>query len=445
MDGSDPALRRIPSVDRLADQAGDRGLPRPLRVALARQAAQEARRQDEPPRPEGILEAYRDRVEQLAALRLQPVVNATGIVLHTNLGRAPLSSRALDRLRLAAEGYANLEFDLIGGRRGRRGIYAERCLSVLVGAADSLVVNNCAAALLLVLHHAAARARPEAIVSRGDMVQIGGGFRIPDILEASGAEVREVGTANRTGLEDYRKAVTSRTGVILRVHRSNFRMEGFVSTPALEELAALGRNAGVPLVYDQGCGAMDDSGPDDEIPPVKALAQGASLVCFSGDKLFGGPQAGLICGRAEAVGALRRLPVSRALRPGKLELAALEATLEERLEGGATLPVEQCLSRSVEELRERAQRIAARAPAVPVLVESSQAETGGGTRPALPLPSVALRLELSDPSPKELARRFRHADPPVIGYATGNRFHLDLRTVLPSQDGDLVRILGEIL
>ena len=444
MAGTDSSRRSIPSVDRLVSGAVARGLPRPLLVSLAREVTGEARDSGAMPHPARLVEDLQDRVDALARMRLQPVVNATGIVLHTNLGRAPLSPGALAALQRIAPGYSNLEYDLTRGTRGRRGTYAETCLSSLVGSEDALVVNNCAAALFLILHQSVRSSRPEVIVSRGDMVQIGGGFRIPEILASSGAVMREVGTTNRTSLDDYRRSITPGTGILLRVHRSNFRMEGFVESPSLSSLADLAGETGVALVYDQGTGAMEDIGVKDEMLPARALECGAALVCFSGDKLFGGPQAGLICGDADRIGTLRTNPVQRALRPDKLTIAAMEATLEDRLTASPTLPVAGSLAVTTAELRKRAGRIAGHVPDAPILIESSLAETGGGTRPGIPIPSVSLRIETDEIRPERMADRFRRTSPPVIGCVNGDRFHLDLRTVRQEEDGILARLLQDM-
>ena len=449
-------FRKIPSVDRLLRDFGPCDLPHPLMVSLARDLTSKARQTGNPPASyEAVLECLRQRVDALRSSRLQPVINATGIVLHTNLGRAPLSPEAVRLMSEVAAGYCNLEFDLVEGSRSRRGGYVEKCFALLTGSSGVAVVNNCAAALFLVLHQFVQEAKPEALVSRGDLVQIGGGFRIPEILSASGAVLREVGTTNRTTLADFKSAVTERTGLILRVHRSNFYMEGFVKEPNLEELAELGRRFGVPLVYDQGSGAMADtttiSGVGKETTPGQALDSGANLVCFSADKLFGGPQAGLICGSADRIETLKKNPLYRALRPDKLALGVLQTTAEAYLESLSgkqipEVPVWQCLSATPETLSKRGQKIIEQlGPSrLEIHLEKTFVETGGGALPRSRIPSVALKIRMTGRRPQEIADQLRRMKPPAIGYVADNRLCLDLRTVFPSQDDILTHHLAAL-
>ena len=456
MSRSQRDLRKIPSVDRLLRDFGPSDLPRPLMAALARDLTGEARQAGKPPATdEAMLECLRQRVDALRLSRLQPVVNATGIVLHTNLGRAPLSSEAVRLTSEAAAGYCNLEFDLAEGFRSRRGGYVEKCFALLTESSGAAVVNNCAAALFLVLHQFVQEAKPEALVSRGDLVQIGGGFRIPEILAASGAVLREVGTTNRTTPADFKSALTDRTGLILRVHRSNFYMEGFVEEPKLAELAGLGRRFGVPLVYDQGSGAMADTatipGAGKETTPGQALELGADLVCFSADKLFGGPQAGVICGSANRIETLKKNPLYRALRPDKLALSALQTSAEvylKRLSGKPIpqVPIWQQLSATPETLSKRVQKIIEqlRPSRLEIQLEKTFVETGGGALPRSRIPSVALKIRMPGRRPQELARQLRRMKPPVIGYVADNRLCLDLRAVFPAQDNILARHLAAL-
>lgn len=449
-------FRKIPSVDRLLRDFGPCDLPHPLMVSLARELTSDTRQAGNPPATyEAMLECLRQRVDALRSSRLQQVVNATGIVLHTNLGRAPLSPEAVRLMSEVAAGYCNLEFDLVEGSRSRRGGYVEKCFALLTRSSGVAVVNNCAAALFLVLHQFVQEAKPEALVSRGDLVQIGGGFRIPEILSASGAVLREVGTTNRTTLADFKNAITKRTGLILRVHRSNFYMEGFVKEPSLAELAELGRRFGVPLVYDQGSGAMAsittilDNGK--ETTPGQALDWGASLVCFSADKLFGGPQAGLICGSADRIGTLKKNPLYRALRPDKLALSALQTTAEAYLRrpSGKQIPevaVWQRLSATPETLSKRGQKIIEQlCPSrLEIQLEKTFVETGGGALPRSRIPSVALKIRMQGSRPQELAAQLRQMKPPVIGYVADNRLCLDLCAVFPYQDKILARHLAAL-
>ncbi len=448
------SLREIPSVDRLLRDIGPNVLPRPLIADLARDLTGEARQTGQAPVYAEMLRRLRQRVEVLSLSRLQPVVNATGIALHTNLGRAPLSSEAVHSLSEMAGSYCNLEFDLAEGARGRRGRYVEKCVALLAGSSGAAIVNNCAAALFLVLHQSVRESKPEAVISRGDLVQIGGGFRIPEILSSSGAAMREVGTTNRTTLADFEDAITNRTGLILRVHRSNFYMEGFVAEPSLAALADLGRRAGVPVLYDQGSGAMTDtaaiSGADKETMPGEALASGADLVCFSADKLFGGPQAGLICGRADRMERLKKNPLYRALRSDKLALSALQATAEAYLHnrpGGQALPsvpVWQCLSADLAALAKRGQKIIEqlRGNCLEIQLAETAAEAGGGTLPRCQMPSIGLKVRMQAHRPQEIAARLRRMAPPIIGYVTNDWLCLDLRAVFPSQDNILIRHLA---
>ena len=444
MGGRAHEFRKIPSVDQLLNDLGAAELARPLIAELARDLTRELRQTGVVASYPEILARLRSQVDGLSRSRLQPVINATGICLHTNLGRAPLAEPAVRKLAEVVGGYCNLEYDPVQGSRSRRGEYAELCLKILTGSQAVIVVNNCAAALLLILHQTVREGKPEAVISRGDLVQIGGGFRIPDILRASGAVMREVGTTNRTTLADYRNALNPQTGMILRIHRSNFYMEGFVEIPALKELAGLGAELAVPVVFDQGSGAMlppaGRSLQKEETTPPQALADGVQLTCFSGDKLFGGPQAGIVAGDAARISALRHNPLYRALRPDKLTLAALETTVETYLNTAKNrapeLPALTALGADVAPLQERGRRILAQVPtdALPIELEDTLVETGGGTMPRTKIPSVALAVATERETPVELARFCRLSKPPVVGYVAKNRFYLDLRTVFPDQD-----------
>ena len=393
-------------------------------------------------------------VEEAAALRLAAaarpsltrVINATGVVLHTNLGRAPLAAAAIARIAELAAGYTNLEYDLAAGRRGRRDVHAERLLVTLTGAEAAVVVNNNAAATMLVLA-ALARGR-EAIVSRGELVEIGGGFRVPDVMAQSGTVLREVGTTNRTRAADYAAAISDKTAVILRVHPSNFRIDGFTERPALEDLVTLGRRFGVPVVEDLGSGWFADGEaapgiPADE-PDVRASVRaGADVVMFSGDKLLGGPQAGIIAGRAEVVGVIRRHPLMRALRVDKLTYAALEATLAEHVAGraAATVPAVRMLRLPDGHVRDRARALAARLLEAGWQCEvvAGASTAGGGSAPGSEIPTALLAVP-GEP-PDALAARLRAADPPVIARIHDGRLVIDLRTVEPADDERIIDAL----
>ncbi|OLF17211.1 L-seryl-tRNA(Sec) selenium transferase [Actinophytocola xanthii] len=418
--------RRIPRTDllladpRLAKAAHDLG---PALVKATVVDAQNRARAGEID-VDGIVE-HAVAALPVVASTLRPVLNATGVVVHTNLGRAPLSAAALDAVR-AAGGSTDVEFDLASGQRARRGRGALAALAEAVPAAEGVhVVNNNAAALLLCAL-ALAPAGGEIVLSRGELVEIGDGFRIPELLESTGARIREVGTTNRTTVDDYAAAIGPATGFVLKVHPSNFRVTGFTAQARVEELAALD----VPVVVDVGSGLLrPDPALPDEPDATTALREGAALVTASGDKLLGGPQAGLLLGRANLVQRLRRHPAARALRVDKLTLAALEATLR-----GPAPPVRLALDADPAALRERATRLAAdlAGRGVEVAVVDSVAVVGGGGAPGVELPSAALSL------PAELAERLRAGEPPVVGRVERGRCLLDLRTVPADADQRLL-------
>jgi L-seryl-tRNA(Ser) seleniumtransferase len=419
MDSRNP-LRDLPSVDRLladkrlrvlADEHGHELVLAAARAALAR-AREEIRAGFEQEDLPGRAIAELDR---LLAPRLRRVINGTGVVVHTNLGRAPLSEYALDRVREVGRGYSNLEYDLDAGARGSRQDHLATVLRDLTGAEAALVVNNNAAAVLLAL--AALAEGREVVVSRGELVEIGDGFRIPDVLTRSGARLIEVGTTNRTRLADYERAVREDTAAILRVHQSNFRIVGFAEQPALKDLARLADRRGLVLVDDLGSGVLDELGDE---PTVRgSLQAGAHLVTFSGDKLLGGPQAGIVVGRADLVERLRRHPLQRAVRADKLTLAALEGTLASYRRREET-PVMGMLEEPAEVVRARAERLAA---ATGGQVEESVARAGGGALPLAEIPSYACALE------EELAAPLRSAEPPVVGIVRDGVLLLDCRTI----------------
>ena len=439
---SDPR-RRLPSVTTLLDSDALRPLlaraPRPLVVDAVRAALDAARhRPDDAP---GDAAAWAAAVDRELASRerpsLRPVHNATGIVLHTNLGRAPLAAAALDAIARLASGFSNLEYDLEHGSRGSRHVHCTGLLRELTGAEDAIVVNNGAAALVLALH-ALAEDR-DVVVSRGELVEIGGSFRIPDIMRTSGARLLEVGTTNRTHFDDYRRAVSERTGAIVKVHRSNFALEGFVADVSTAELAPLAAECGVPLVHDLGSGLLlplDDVGLRGEPTAREAVSAGATLVLMSGDKLLGGPQAGIVVGRADAIERLRRNPLARALRVDKMTLAALEATLalyREPARARREIPTLRMLTAPAAELRARAdalrERLAAAGHAASVV--ESVASVGGGAFPTARIPSFALVVA---GEASALERRLRLAAQPVVGRIHDDRLLLDLRSVPPERD-----------
>ena len=415
-------LRDLPSVDELAREAGD-----PLAVDAARAVIDRARAEIQEGGDPGDLTArLREELADARQPRLRRVLNATGIVVHTNLGRAPLAEGALARVVEVGRGYSNLEYDLVRGERGSRQGHVGAVLRRLTGAEAALVVNNNAAAVLLAL--AALAEGREVVVSRGELIEIGDGFRIPDVLARSGARLVEIGTTNRTRAADYERAIGPETAVVLRVHQSNFRVVGFEERPRLEEVAEVAQRHGLPLVDDLGSGHVSAGNRlllgQEEPTARESLAAGADLVCFSGDKLLGGPQAGIVLGRADLVERLRRHPLQRALRIDKLSLAALEGTLLLHLEAPERIPVLRTLAQDTSVVRERAERLAA---ATGGEVEETVGRVGGGALPLAELPSFACALEES------LAEPLRAGEPPVVGVVRDGRLLLDCLTLTDAE------------
>jgi len=405
-------LRDLPSVDELARDVGD-----PLAVDAARTVLARAREEIRNGREPGdLVERLREELATARRPSLRRVLNATGVIVHTNLGRAPLAPEALARVLESARGYSNLELDLADGTRGSRQDHLTALVGRLTGAEAALVVNNNAAAVLLSL--AALAEGREVVVSRGELLEIGDGFRIPDVLARSGARLVEVGTTNRTRASDYERAVGPDTALLLRVHQSNFRVVGFTELPRLEELAAVARRHDLPLVDDLGSGVLGDVAGE---PSARdSLASGADLVCFSGDKLLGGPQAGIVAGRGDLVERLRRHPLQRAMRVDKLTLAALEGTLLLHLDAPSRVPVLRMLGDDAAAVRARAQRLAELTGGS---VEETVARVGGGALPLAELPSFACALDES------LAAPLRNGEPPVVGIVRDGKLLLDCRTL----------------
>lgn len=441
--------RAIPAVNKILDSLGEKAspaqidLPRPLIVDVVRQELTQIRRQRQIPDFAAIVDLVQASLEKLRASRIQPVINGTGVVIHTNLGRSPLPQGAGETLRNTASSYNNLELDITTGDRGTRGVYLERTLALLAQAEAATVVNNCAAALVLIVRHFTEK-KNEVIISRGELVQIGGGFRIGEILEASGAKLHEVGATNKTTLGDYARAIGKQTALILKVHRSNFFMSGFVESPATAEISALARKKRVPFIEDLGSGAMSATEQiglhHHEPTAAEVLKDGADLVCFSGDKLFGGPQAGIIVGKKRLIAALKSEPLFRALRCDKLVFAALQTTVDLHLnQVTSEIPALALLQIPKDELRARAAAMVTRLQGLPVKITigSATSKIGGGTLPRSILPSITLNFLPEDSSVQDFARALRHSVPPVIGYIGDGRFKLDLRTIFSHQD-DLV-------
>jgi L-seryl-tRNA(Ser) seleniumtransferase len=416
-------LRDLPSVDELLRDERLASEPHGLAVAAARVVLDHARdeiRAGGDPGP--LVDATVAELARRRAPSLRRVINATGVLVHTNLGRAPLAEAAIARVVEVAGGYSNLEYDLVRGERGSRQDHLAELLARLTGAEAALVVNNNAAAVLLAL--AALAEGREVVVSRGELIEIGDGFRIPDVLARSGARLVEVGTTNRTRASDYARAVGPDTAVLLRVHQSNFRVVGFSEQVRVSELAAVARQHEIPLVDDLGSGALAPVG--DEPTPAESLHAGADLVCFSGDKLLGGPQAGVVVGRADLVERLRRHPLQRALRADKLTLAALEGTLSLALDPSTRgeVPVLRMLHEPIERVRARAERLAA---LVGGEVEETVARVGGGALPLAEIPSAACAVE------EGLAEPLRLGQPSVVAVVRDGRTLLDCRTLTDAE------------
>jgi L-seryl-tRNA(Ser) seleniumtransferase len=447
------ARRDLPSVNALLETSGVRSLlaQHPRRVVLdaVRSAVDAARSSGDPHRTEEQwIDSITSVVRRSTQSSLRRVINATGVVLHTNLGRAPLAEVAIRAIEEAASGFSNLEYDVETGERGSRYSHCVGLLRQLTGAEDALVVNNCAAAIVLSLNTLAQR--KEVLVSRGELVEIGGSFRIPEIMARSGAKLVEVGTTNRTHDDDYRRAITPKTGAIVKVHRSNFTIEGFTSDVSVERLAFIAAEHGLPVIHDFGSGLMislDAYGLTGEPTASTAIASGATLVLMSGDKLLGGPQAGIILGASNVVAKLRKNPFARAMRVDKLTLSALEATLRLYLEPERALkeiPVLSMLSESAAEIESRAHALARtlRDGGISVEVAATKASVGGGAFPTAEIPSAALVLE---GNATELEEKLRSADPPVIGRIADGKLLLDLRGVLAREHAILCRAVLQAL
>jgi L-seryl-tRNA(Ser) seleniumtransferase len=459
-------LRQIPSVDELLLQPGlatlAKRVDRNLIVEVARAVLSHlrARIAGEPNSAvigidaASVEELITTEVERILARSLQPVINATGVILHTNLGRAPLPEAVVEEFRRTATQYSNLEYDLEAGARGKRDVHTSELLTRLTGAEAAVVVNNCAAAVLVTL---ASLARGgEVIVSRGELIEIGDGFRIPEIMEQSGAILREVGTTNRTRLADYENAVNENARVLLRVHPSNFKVTGFTDKPSLEELVALSQRSGLPLVEDLGSGCLIDLSEHGINEPTvrQSIDAGVGLVTFSGDKLLGGPQAGIIAGKKELVARVRRHPLFRALRVDKLTIAALEATLGAYLRAAwEEIPAMRMIRMTPQELKRRAENfIRELRPELPldeveIEVADGTSLAGGGSTPAQSLPSNVIRIASARYSATKLEQRLRRAPAgvSVIARVEEDRLVLDLRTVFPEQEPLLIKTLAAAL
>jgi len=461
-------LRQLPGVDELLAQPGLVDLAartdRDLVVEIARAVLSDVRARILAGSPESgqvtivalAPEALEDRiaaeVERILSRSLQPVINATGVILHTNLGRAPLPAPVLEEFRRTATQYSNLEYDLESGKRGKRDVHTAHLLKHLTGVESAVVVNNCAAAVLLVL--AALAKNGEVLVSRGELIEIGDGFRVPEIMAESGAILREIGSTNRTHLADYENAIGEKTRLILRVHPSNFKMTGFTEKPSLDELVMLGRRSGIPLVEDLGSGCLVDLSAYGVSEPTvrESIDTGVDIVMFSGDKLLGGPQAGIIAGKKELITRIRRHPLFRALRVDKLTIAALEVTLSTYLRSAwDELPAFRMMRISASEMLQRSEVfLAALRPQLPAdEIESEIAEgyslAGGGSTPTQSLPTKLLCFASVRYSAAQLEQRLRRGAFPVIARVEDGRLIVDLRTVFPEQEPVLAAALASAL
>jgi len=459
-------LRQIPSVDELLAQprlaALSKRTDRNLVVEVARAVLADLRARiagDANSTALGLSavsveELISNEVERILSRSLQPVINATGVILHTNLGRAPLPETVVDEFRRSATQYSNLEYDLEAGARGKRDVHTAELLRRLTGAEAAIVVNNCAAAVLVTL---AALARGgEVIVSRGELIEIGDGFRIPEIMEQSGAILREVGTTNRTRLADYENAINEKTRVLLRVHPSNFKVTGFTDKPSLEELVSLSQRSCLPLVEDLGSGCLVDLSEHGVSEPTvkQSVEAGVSIVMFSGDKLLGGPQAGVIAGKRELIARVRRYPLFRALRVDKLTIAALEATLGAYLRAAwDEIPTMRMIRMTPQELKRRTENfIRELRPELPldeveIEIKDGTSLAGGGSTPSQSLPTKIIRIASARYSATKLEQRLRRAPAgvSVIARVEDDRLILDLRTIFPEQEPLLIKTLAAVL
>jgi len=448
-------LRDFPSVEVLSGDAAFSSyltiLPRPLVVNTVKSVINDLKERfrngDKTIGMDNLIDGVKEELRQLSHLKMVPLINGTGIIIHTNLGRAPLPPAMLQHAIEISCGYSNLEYDVKNGRRGGRGVFVENLLASLCEAPAGTVVNNNAAALFVILNTLAMRR--EVIISRGELVQIGGGFRIPEIMVRSGVKLVEVGTTNKTSIKDYSRAITPRTKMILKVHRSNFTQTGFVEETDLKELHTLCRERELLLVHDLGSGLV--AFPNTvklayEPCVMNSVRDGADLICFSGDKLLGGPQAGLIVGNKDLISKLKKNPLYRTIRCDKLTFSLMEQVLSAYLNGTQykDLPIWQMIVTPVTDLKMRGEKIIAACSGKDIVLSACEAYLGGGTTPSQTIPSLALSLR-DKTGPNELAKRFRSYCPPIIGRVDCNDFLIDLRTIPPEKDGLLIEAIDRLL
>jgi L-seryl-tRNA(Ser) seleniumtransferase len=461
MSATVPSMRELPSIDRiLADELFrkiEARVGRDAAVRIAREAVAVVRDQLEGGSSSEnavarVLATAKATFDRESEMGFRRVINATGVIIHTNLGRSPLSAEAVAAIAERASRYCSLEFDIETGKRGRRGERAESLICELTGAEAAVIVNNCASAAFLTLKVLATG--KEVIISRGELVEIGGDFRVPDVLSESGAALREIGTTNRTKLSDYEKAISDNTGLILKVHPSNFRVIGFTAAPSNAEIAALARDGGIPFVEDAGSGALIDLtafGLGDEPLISRSIADGVDLVLFSGDKLLGGVQAGFIVGKAELVDKIRRNPMYRALRVDKLAYAAIEATLRSYARGSQfeEIPTLRMLSESAESILDRSERLVSRikdrTTGLSLEIVEGESVVGGGSAPDAKPKTWLIAIERDGRTPEELAESLRRRSMPVIGRISEEKLAVDLRTVSEDEEEVLVNAIADLV
>ena len=458
MNQSDSNRRRPPSIDSLLRKTDSYPIPRLLRKRLIQDLLRVWQQEHSLPDTDFIEAAIGSHLESIEKGHLQPVINATGVVLHTNMGRAPFHMDLCVHVNQSLIGYNSLELDLNTGKRGKRGALVEKALAVLTGSESATVVNNCASALILILSACKLTDRREVLVSRSELVQIGGGFRIPEILESAGLQLKEIGTTNRTHINDYKKSITDETALILKVHQSNFYMDGFVESASIKDLAELAKSQQIPFAVDLGSGALIHTashfGIEEEPTPESIVQKGADMVCFSGDKLMAGPQAGIIVGKETWIERLKSNPFFRALRPDKMALSALEFTVQKHLESKndpespklPDLPAYELLSQSRQNLKDRADAIlkASNCRTVDLNIIETDSEVGGGTMPRTRMASIAIEVNIQSIKPDTIARSFRECHPPVIGCVQQGSFRLNLRTIFSDQDETISACIQQI-
>ena len=433
--------RDIPSVDFLIENLDSNNIPRPLLSTLVRDELKKIRKTEKVTSRSEIIELLNKKKSDLVLSRIKPIINGTGVVIHTNLGRSPID------IPNGSGGYLNLEFDLSNGKRGDRAIYVEKCLATLLNAQAAMFVNNCAAALMLILK-ILRHDKNKVIISRGELVQIGGGFRLPEILESSGAELCEVGTTNKTTIADYEESIDSNTGLILKVHRSNFSMDGFVGSPTRKELGLLAKKKRIPLIEDLGSGALHsyDCFARADLNPRRVLKEGVDLVCFSGDKLMGGAQSGVIAGKKRLIHSLKKQPIYRAFRCDKMVLTVMQDVLEKYLNKEVdSLKINKILTEDLHQLKQRAEKIVSELKGIELASEitSCTSTIGGGTSPKAKINSIALQFSSNKLTTIQIANRMRNSELPIIGLIKGGRYCLDLRTIFPEQDKFLLAEIRE--